>query len=97
MASSDTYEVSFVAVFIIFLNLNLIPLVYNMQVDEIVGRRTTRDGKEDYLVRWQNYPPLLTTWEPIQNFSNCQEAIQEYFAKHWPIPGKLRVCPCWPS
>ena len=60
-----------------------------MQVDEIVGRRTTSNGKEDYLVRWQNYPPLLTTWEPVGNFSNCQQAIQEYYAKNWPIPGRL--------
>ncbi|XP_028392029.1 chromodomain Y-like protein [Dendronephthya gigantea] len=57
------------------------------EVDEIVGRRTTKEGNEDYLVRWKNYPPLLTTWEPLHNFANCQEAVQEYFTKHWPIPG----------
>lgn len=57
------------------------------EVDQIIGRRITSNGKEDYLARWQSYSPLLSTWEPINNFSDCQRTVTEFFNQHWPIPG----------
>ena len=58
-----------------------------LQVDKIIGKRLTKDGKEDYLVHWQNFSPVFSTWEPLGNVFDCQGAIKEFYDQHLPIPG----------
>ena len=41
----------------------------------------------EYLVKWKNYPVEESSWEPIKNFKNAQESIEEF---HEHIPAVLR-------
>jgi len=38
------------------------------------------DGKMEYLVKWRNYPPNQSTWEPEEHLVNCPSILDAYAA-----------------
>ena len=58
---------------------NLLPLEDEQEyaIEKIVGKRTNRHGKIEYLVKWRGYPDSENTWEPKAQLA-CPEIIQEY-------------------
>ncbi|KAG5680615.1 hypothetical protein PVAND_010109 [Polypedilum vanderplanki] len=47
------------------------------EVESIVNKRTTDDGKIEYFLKWRNYSDDDNTWEPIENL-NCPDLIEDY-------------------
>jgi hypothetical protein len=48
-------------------------------VDAILDKRFDARGNEEYLVRWQNYPPEYDTWEPrAELVQNSLDMIDEF-------------------
>ena len=50
------------------------------EVDRLMDKRRRRNRIE-YLVKWKGYEDYDSTWEPIANLENAQQAIAEYEAK----------------
>lgn len=48
------------------------------EVERIVDYRVKR-GKEEYFIKWENYPDSDNTWEPIENI-HCTDLINEFWA-----------------
>jgi len=48
-------------------------------VEKIVDEKTTTKGKE-YLVKWVGYASNRNTWEPKENLTHCDQALQEFKA-----------------
>ncbi|KAJ1347362.1 Chromobox protein 1 [Parelaphostrongylus tenuis] len=46
-------------------------------VESILNKRKTKEGKVEYLVRWQGYPLEDSTWEPEENVT-CHELLAEF-------------------
>ncbi len=46
-------------------------------VERIVDKRK-RNGRVEYLVKWENYPDVDNMWLPIANLRAAREAIDEY-------------------
>lgn len=68
------------------------PLVYHIMVDveesiyiaeKLVNHRIDEeDGKDYYYVKWKGYERVEDlTWEPLENLTNCQCLIDEYWSK----------------
>ncbi len=47
-------------------------------VEKIVDRRLSSNGKVFYLVKWLGYPDEDNTWEPASNLSNVKIMIEEF-------------------
>lgn len=47
------------------------------EVDCILDKKTIR-GKDYYRVYWKGYSLEESTWEPIENLTNCEVKIKEY-------------------
>ena len=58
---------------------NLLPLEDEQEyaIEKIVGKRTNRHGKIEYLVKWRGYPDTEDTWEPKVQLV-CPELIEKY-------------------
>jgi len=46
-----------------------------LEVKEVLDRRV-RNGKEEFLIRWQNYGPADDSWEPTENLIRYEEEIK---------------------
>lgn len=42
------------------------------EVEKIVDHRQTRNGKNEYLVKWKGYPLEEDGWEPEANLQECK-------------------------
>jgi hypothetical protein len=45
--------------------------------EKIVSKKI-KNGKEFFLVKWENFPEEESTWEPIENLYNIIELVQKY-------------------
>ena len=47
------------------------------EVEKICGKRQ-RNGRVEYLVKWADYPPQESTWEPLCNLQDVMSMVEEY-------------------
>ena len=48
-------------------------------IQKLLNKRLDAKGNEEYLVRWQNYPPNYDSWEPRAELEkNAMDMINEY-------------------
>ncbi|KAG5680621.1 hypothetical protein PVAND_010115 [Polypedilum vanderplanki] len=47
------------------------------EVESILDKRTTDDGKIEYFLKWRNYSDDDNTWEPAENL-NCPDLIEDF-------------------
>ena len=48
------------------------------EVESVVSKRETEEGKVEYLVKWKGYDASDNTWEPVENLESSQELIDEF-------------------
>jgi len=48
------------------------------EVESVISKRSTEEGKVEYLVKWKGYDASDNTWEPIENLESSQELIDEF-------------------
>ena len=48
------------------------------EVESVVSKRDTEEGKVEYLVKWKGYDASDNTWEPVENLESSQELIDEF-------------------
>ncbi|CAK8696213.1 unnamed protein product [Clavelina lepadiformis] len=51
------------------------------EVEKVVGKRTTKKGRVEYLVRWKGYSNNNDSWEPVSNLTGCQAEVKKYNAE----------------
>ncbi|KJH44403.1 chromo shadow domain protein [Dictyocaulus viviparus] len=49
-------------------------------VEAVINKRKTKEGKIEYLLKWQGFPLEESTWEPEENVA-CHELIAEFERK----------------
>ncbi|KAK6052930.1 chromo' (CHRromatin Organization MOdifier) domain protein, partial [Cooperia oncophora] len=49
-------------------------------VEAVINKRKAKDGKIEYLLKWQGFPLEESTWEPEENVA-CHELIAEFERK----------------
>lgn len=49
------------------------------EVEEILNHRKKR-GKQQYLIKWKNYPDHENTWEDEENLENAKDTLHKYKA-----------------
>lgn len=49
-------------------------------VEKLLDKKVVK-GRVLYLVQWKDYDSSHNSWEPVQNFSECKEAIDEFEAE----------------
>jgi hypothetical protein len=47
------------------------------EVEKIISKNI-KNGKTQYLIKWEGYPQDQNTWEPVENLSNISEMINEF-------------------
>ena len=53
------------------------------EVEKILkSRRTGRNKKLQFFVRWKGYGPEEDNWEPADNLEHAQEVIKEFYTQH---------------
>lgn len=48
------------------------------EVEKILGKRTGKNGKIEYKIKWLNYPESECTWEPENNLTTCKKMLERY-------------------
>merc|ERR1712099_184265 len=48
------------------------------EVESVVSKRETDEGKVEYLVKWKGWNASDNTWEPVENLESSQELIDEF-------------------
>merc|ERR1712083_850060 len=51
------------------------------EVESIVSKRESDEGKVEYLVKWKGWNASDNTWEPVDNLQSSQELIDEFEGK----------------
>lgn len=54
-------------------------------IEKLLKKRNDANGNEQYLVRWQNYPPDYDSWEPREELEkNALDMIHQFNRLHYP-------------
>merc|ERR1712130_901375 len=48
------------------------------EVETIVSKRTSEEGKVEYFVKWKGWNASDNTWEPVDNLQSSKELIDEF-------------------
>lgn len=56
------------------------PVTEKYDVEEIVDKKVTSEGKVQYLLKWKGYPHSENTWEPEENLA-CPELMEAFEKK----------------
>ncbi|RCN32912.1 chromo shadow domain protein [Ancylostoma caninum] len=56
-------------------------------VEAVINKRKAKDGKVEYLLKWQGFPLEESTWEPEENVA-CHELIAEFERKRSKVEKK---------
>ena len=48
------------------------------EVESVVSKRDTGEGKVEYLVKWKGCDASDNIWEPVENLESSQEIIDEF-------------------
>jgi hypothetical protein len=48
------------------------------EVEEVVGKRMTKEKGVEYLIRWKNYGPEDDTWELVEGLSRARRAVHNF-------------------
>jgi transposase InsO family protein len=48
------------------------------EVERILDREETRDGRERFLVRWKGFSPDDDSWEPAENLTHARREIERF-------------------
>ncbi|ETN76623.1 hypothetical protein RB195_008472 [Necator americanus] len=56
-------------------------------VEAVINKRKAKDGKVEYLLKWQGFPLEESTWEPEENVA-CHELIAEFERKRGKVEKK---------
>merc|ERR1719222_68684 len=51
------------------------------EVETIVSKRESEEGKVEYFVKWKGWNASDNTWEPVENLQSSKELIDEFEAK----------------
>lgn len=65
-------------------------------VERLLDRSYTKDGKEEYLVKWRDWSPSWNSWEPVEELQKgCKDMIDEYNRNSRTSPDAFRqFCVC---
>jgi hypothetical protein len=47
-------------------------------VERILDHRTTQEGQDEYLVKWEGYGHEENTWEPLEHLRNAQLRLRQF-------------------
>jgi len=65
-------------------------------VEKVIKMRVNKKGKEEFLVKWVDYPMNEATWEPFENLSG-EEACEYLFILYSLNQTKLSTSIIWPT
>merc|ERR1712037_1080080 len=51
------------------------------EVETIVSKRESEEGKVEYLVKWKGWNASDNTWEPVDNLHSSKDLIDEFEGK----------------
>lgn len=46
--------------------------------EQIIDKRTTREGKIEFLVRWEGFSIAKSTWEPVETLGKYRKLIKDF-------------------
>jgi len=52
------------------------------EVEKVVQMRWTKKKGTEFRIKWVGYTPLNNTWEPKDNLTGCEEALEDFYEQH---------------
>lgn len=50
----------------------------DIYIVEAIRKHRIVGKKREYFIKWENYPEIENTWEPIENLANVKHLVKEY-------------------
>ena len=51
------------------------------EIEDIIDQRTTPEGVQQVLIKWENWPSKFNTWEPVENLNGDLETVLKNLEK----------------
>ena len=61
------------------------------EVETLLDRKITPNGRVSYLVKWKDYGPQYNVWYPLHALAKSQDLVDDYEAKHPREPARRHV------